>query len=89
VISVVAQEVRKTPVLIDILDNKVRGREFKRGLEQGKLEAALTSLRRLIEKRFGTLPQWVEDRLIGRSAAELVELIVRALDADSLEDLLH
>jgi len=91
--DVVEQEVRKMPVLIDILDNKVLGREFKRGLEEGKIEGKvegeLTALRRLLEKRFGNLPAWVDDRLVGRSAAELVELIVRAIDAPTLEDLLR
>ena len=76
----VEREARKMPILNDILDNKVLGREFKRG--------ELTVLRRLIEKRFGAIPTWAEERLTGRSAADLEELSVRALDAQSIEDLL-
>jgi Domain of unknown function (DUF4351) len=76
----VEREARKMPILNDILDNKVLGREFKRG--------ELTVLRRLIEKRFGAIPSWAEERLTGRSAADLEELSVRALDAQSIEDLL-
>ena len=68
------------PILNDLLDNKVLGREFKRG--------ELTVLRRLIEKRFGAIPSWAEDRLADRSAADLEELSVRVLDAQSIEDLL-
>src|SRR5437667_178682 len=76
----IEQEARKMPILNDLLDNKVLGREFKRG--------ELTVLRRQIEKRFGAIPSWAEERLVGRSAADLEELSVRVLDAQSIEDLL-
>ena len=92
------------PLLNDILDNKVLGREFKRGLKEGlqegllegelkgklkgELKGELTILRRLIEKRFGAIPGWVEERLAGRLTAEVEELSVRLLDAQSIEDLL-
>jgi len=59
----VEREARKMPILNDILDNKVLGREFKRG--------ELTVLRRLIEKRFGAIPSWAEERLAGRSAPKM------------------
>src|SRR5882724_1648232 len=76
----VEQEARKMPVFIDILENKVLGREYKRG--------ELAILRRLIEKRFGVIPSWAEERLVGRSTAELEDLSVRLLDALSIEELL-
>jgi len=47
----------------------------------------LTLLRRLIEERFGPIPQWAEDRLATRSAAELEELGVRVLKAKTIEEL--
>jgi hypothetical protein len=72
------------PLLNDILDNKVLGREYKRGLQEGEL----TILRRQVEKRFGAIPDWAEERLASLSAAELEELCVRVLDAESIEDLL-
>ena len=43
------------PVFIDILENQVLGREYLRG------ERNL--LRLMIEKRFGTLPEWASQRL--------------------------
>ena len=80
------------PILNDILDHKVLGREFKRGLQEGLLEGELkgelTVLRRQIEKRFGAMPGWAEKRLASRSTAELEELSLRVLDAESIEDLL-
>jgi len=89
----VEREARKVPVHIDILANKVLGREFKRGLQEGRQEGRqegeLTVLRRLIEKRFGAIPAWAEERLVGRSTAEIEELSVRILEASSIEDLLR
>ena len=108
------------PILNDVLENKVLGREFKRGLEEGKqqgreegkqlgreegkqqgleegkqqgreegeLFGELKVLRRLIEKRFGPLPDWAEKRLAARSASELEELSVRVLDAETFQELL-
>ena len=88
----VEQEARKMPILIDILENKVLGREYKRGLQEGELKGELkgelTVLRRLIEKRFGAIPKWAEEWLAARSITELEELSVRVLDAKSIEDLL-
>lgn len=76
----VEREIQKMPVYIDILENKVLGPAFKRG--------ELTILRRLIEKRFGAIPDWAEERLANWPAHDLEELGVRILDAQSLEDLL-
>ena len=72
------------PIFGDILDNKVLGREYKRGLREGEL----TVLRRLIEKRFGAIPTWAAERLAGTSAADLEVLSERVLDAGSIEDLM-
>jgi hypothetical protein len=76
----VEQEIRRTPGLIDILENKVLGREFKRG--------ETTVLRLLIEKRFGSVPTWAEERLGSASNAQLEEWALRALNAASLQELL-
>ena len=84
------------PIFIDILENKVLGPPYKRGLEEGKqeglqqgeLEGERKVLRRQIERRFGPIPAWAEQHLATRSAAELEELSVRVLDAQSIEDLL-
>ena len=80
------------PVYIDILENKVLGREFKKGLQEGRQEGRqegeLAILRRQIERRFGSLPSWAEQRLAGASTEQLEELATRVLDAASLEELL-
>lgn len=79
--ELVEEEAKKMPILNDILEHKVLGREYKRG--------ELAVVRRLIEKRFGSLPSWAEERLAGLSPSELEDLSVRVSDATTLEDLLH
>jgi Domain of unknown function (DUF4351) len=85
---VVEQEARKMPILNNILDHEVLGREFKKGRQEGRQEADLTALRRIIEKRFGAIPSWAEERLATKSAPELEDLIVRVFDVQTLEELL-
>jgi len=82
--TVVEQEARKMPILNDILDHEVLGREFKKGRQEGRQEGELIILRRLIEKRFGAMPSWAEKRLATKSVSELEELSVRVLDVQSL-----
>ena len=72
------------PIHIDILENRVLGREYKRGLQEGEV----TVLRLQIEKRFGALPSWADERLTSKTKEELERLSLRVLDAPTLEDLL-
>ena len=70
------------PILIDILENQVLGREYKRGLQEGEL----TVLRRLIEKRFGAIPGWETWQIHTRGCGPdepLSELCARALDSSA------
>ncbi len=72
-------EARKMPLLNSILDNKVLGREFRRGHEE--------LLRHMLEGRFGALPRWAEERLARCSTKEFEDLGVRLLETQSLEEL--
>ena len=80
------------PILNDILQHEILGREYKKGRQEGRKEGRqegeLTILRRQIEKRFGSVPNWAEERLEKLSAKELEDLSVRVLDAKSIESLL-
>ena len=73
----VEREIQKMPVYIDISENKVLGPAYREGQR--------TVIR--LEKRFGPMPAWAEERLASRSANELEDLAVRVLDAQSIEDL--
>ena len=57
-------------------------------METGELKGELKILRRQIKKRFGSVPNWAEERLAKLSAKELEDLSVRVLDAKSIETLL-
>ena len=78
--EVIEQEASQMPLLDDIMDNKVLGREFKRG--------ELAVLIRLAEKRFGSVPAEVRQRLAGMSIPQLESAALRLLDARSVEELL-
>jgi Domain of unknown function (DUF4351) len=84
------------PVLNDILDHKILGPAIKQGIQQGMQEGIqqgmqqgeMSVLRRILEKRFGPLPGWAEERLTRLSIAELEDLSLRVLDAKGIDDLL-
>jgi hypothetical protein len=88
----VQEEARKMPIDYNIREHEVLGPEFKKAIEEGRVEGRVegerTLIRRQIEKRFGALPHWAEKRLLGLSSGELEELGLRLLDARSLEELL-
>jgi hypothetical protein len=79
----VEKETRHMPVIIDILENKVLGREYKRGLAEGKAEL----VRRMIEARFGPLPEWAGGQLAASDPARIDALALRLLQAATLDDL--
>jgi hypothetical protein len=89
----VRREIQKMPVFIDIMENTVLGPRIRQGMEEGRQqglrEGELAILRRLIEKRFGAIPTWAEEKLTSRPTADLEDLSVRVQDAQSLEDLLR
>jgi len=106
--SVVEREAKNVPVIIDILENKVLGREYKRGLnegiekgrkrgitqgrkvgkEEGKVQGQSALLRRLLEYRFGSLPDWAEERLEQATTDQLEAWAIELLHARSLKKLL-
>ncbi len=57
------------------------------GRQEGQKEGRSALLRRLIERKFGPLPQWAEDRLSGATAEQLDECALRILDASALEQI--
>ena len=90
--NLVEQEVRKMPITEDIRNHKVFQREYaegvQEGLQQGLQKGELIILRRLIEERFGPIPNWASERLAKSPAADLEDLSIRVLSARSLDDLL-
>ncbi len=93
----VEQERKRMPIDLDIRDHETLGPMFieaeqkglQKGLQRGRQEGELAVLRRLMEKRFGTLPKWAGDKLAALSASELEDLSERVLDANNVEELLR
>lgn len=60
---------------------------LERGREQGRREGEAQLLRRLLEQRFGDLPEWVDARLQDALPAQIEGWAERLLKAHSLESL--
>jgi hypothetical protein len=90
--TIIEREIQRMPILDDIMDHEVIGRERKRGMalgrEEGLIEGERRVVLRLIGKRFGPVPQVAKERLDAMSAADLEKIELRLLDAGSLEELL-
>lgn len=59
----------------------------QRGRVEGRVEGEATLLTRLLQRRFGTLPAWANDRIAKAEASSLEEWSLRILDAKSLDDI--
>lgn len=84
------------PIQINIMENEVLGpmiepfleKRFREGQLEGRQEGERAIVRRLIEKRLGSIPDWANAKLNAMPAAELESLSERLLDARTLEELL-
>jgi hypothetical protein len=80
---VIEREIEQMPILDDIMDSEVLGRERKRGIALGER----TIILRQIEKRFGSIPPRMAQQIDAMSASELESLGLRLLDVRTLEEL--
>ncbi len=63
-----------------------RAKGLEEGLNQGIHQGAASVLKRLLGRRFESLPSWIDDRLEQASQQELESWTDRVLDAKCLED---
>jgi predicted transposase YdaD len=82
--EVVEREMKQMPILNDIMDHPVIGRDIKRGRAEGERFVILS----LIAKRFGPVPASARQHIESLAVPELEQLALRVLDAQTLEDLL-
>ena len=59
---------------------------IRQGLQQGLQQGEAALLKRLLTRRFGPLPEWVEPRLTQAGQADLERWADRVLDAPTLAD---
>ncbi len=83
------------PILDDIMEHDVLGPTFREGMQKG-LEQGVqkgleqgeqTLLRRMLTKRFGELPTWVEERVSKLSTTEIEALSGRLFDAKNIDEI--
>jgi hypothetical protein len=87
----ILEEMKRMPILDDLMSHDVIGpamrKSRKEGLQEGLQEGELIILRRMIAKRFGSLPARLDKKLSKFSRPELEDLSLRLLDAKSINDL--
>lgn len=77
-------DIEKNAFLREVRDTaREEGRE--QGLEEGIGRGAASSLRLVLEHKFGPLPRWALPRINNASVAQINKFIEKALHADSLE----
>ena len=79
-------DLEENPLFVEIFERHTQ-RGIQIGEQRGKQQGEMTVLHRLLEKRFGTLPQWVEIRLAQATLAELEQWSLQIFDATRLEDI--
>ncbi len=80
-------EVKRMPILDDIMTHDVLGPAIRKGRKEGRQEGELILLRGLIVQRFGVLPPRFDKRLTKLSVTELEEMSLRLFDAKSVDEL--
>lgn len=85
--GIVEEEARNMPIDLDIRDHEVLGPMIIKAEQKSRQEGESTVLRRLLEKRFGTLPGWAGEKLAAMPVSDLEDLSERVLDAGSLDEL--
>ena len=87
--DLVEREVSKVPALYGLLEHRVLGREYKKGLkqghEEGREEGKVAVIRGQLAKRFGKLPAWADSKLANAKAGQLELWGERLLDAATLK----
>lgn len=100
--DIVRKEAEKMGISLDIRDNKFFqeayavgvedglkqgiGQGIEQGVERGIEEGEAAFLMRMLERRFGPLPEWARERIEKMDRAALEEAGLRLLDAAKLED---
>jgi hypothetical protein len=68
-------------------EQELKSEGRREGRQEGRREGEAAVLRRLLQRRFGPLPDWVEQRLDAADLPEFDEWSLRLLEARSLADI--
>jgi hypothetical protein len=81
--TLIEREMERMPILDDIMDHEVIGRDRKRFMAEGERIVILS----LVAERFGPVPAWARERIEILVAPELEQLALRLLKVQTLEEL--
>ena len=70
----------------ELVEGSLAWRWLEEGREEGREEGARRLVLRLLNKRFGPLPDWAQERVTASSIDALDELFEKTLEASSLDD---
>ncbi|MEK7830291.1 MAG: DUF4351 domain-containing protein [Acidobacteriota bacterium] len=99
--DMVRAEVEKMGISLDIRDNKFFQEAYaagiedgvekgiEKGIEKGVEKGEVSLLRRQLERRFGSLPDWVMAQLEKADRSKLEDFGLRFVDAKQLEDVFN
>jgi hypothetical protein len=73
-------------MLLDIRDNKFFQEAYAVGIEDGIEKGEAAFLTRMLERRFGPLPEWAREKIEKMSKSALEEAGLRLLEAEKLEE---
>lgn len=82
----VAAEIQQMPIIVDERNIPFYDEFFEKGRKAGEISGGRGVVHSLLERRFGSLPEWVEQKLNAGSAEEIERWGLRLLDAARLED---
>ncbi len=69
------------------IDRYLLKKEKDAGMEEGRLAGAVRLLQGLLQRRFGTIPEWAAERIAQADADTVQQWALRVLDARRLEDI--
>lgn len=87
--EMVREEAYKMGISLDIRDNLFYKEAFTAGVEDGIEKGEVSLLRRQLERRFGSLPDWVMAQLEKADRSKLEDFGLRFVDAKQLEDVFN
>jgi predicted transposase YdaD len=87
-VPLLERETERMPILEDIMDHEIIGRERKRGMAIGRDEGKREMILEQLEERFGKVSASARERVEAMDAQELATISRRLLTAASLEELL-
>jgi hypothetical protein len=87
-VSVLEEETKRMPILEDIMDHEIIGRERKLGMALGRVEGQRNLVLSLISELFGTVPEWARRKIESLGEPELEVISRRLLKPTSLAELL-